>query len=256
MKTITVNSTKGGTGKSTLSIILTNALAGAGYKCLAVDTDMINHSLSFYYNSGMDFQMIFQKNIFKVFTGESITDNTIAVNDHIDLLHADVRLTDFRSTDSFKRFKKAMEGLEYDFVIIDTAPTYDNVIVNILMASDMLIIPIQQDIFNYQSVKYLFSKLDDFELKDLDIYLIFNQYDKPRTENKNTFTNQITDLFLEDPLFRDFINPCHLSKSGNIKRYINNRGFHINARIETQKQYEEIKSLTQNLTGITVKEDL
>jgi chromosome partitioning protein len=52
MKTITVNSTKGGTGKSTLSIILVNVLSGAGYKCLAVDADMINHSLSFYYNSG------------------------------------------------------------------------------------------------------------------------------------------------------------------------------------------------------------
>jgi chromosome partitioning protein len=256
MKTITVNSTKGGTGKSTLSVILVNALSGAGYKCLAVDADMINHSLSFYYNSGIDFRTILDKNIFKVFTGAKITENVIAINEHIDLLHSDVRLTDFRSTDSFKRFKRALEGLDYDFVIIDTAPTYDNVIVNILMASDMLIIPIQQDIFNYQSVKYLFDKIGDLELSDIDTFLIFNQYDKPRTDNKSVFSNQITDLFLEDPLFKNFISPCRLSKSNNIRKYINSQSFRITSRLETQKQYNEIKNLVQSVTGVTVKEEL
>jgi cellulose biosynthesis protein BcsQ len=58
LKTITFNATKGGTGKSTLSIIALNALTGAGYKCLAIDTDMINHSLSFYFNSGIPFEQI------------------------------------------------------------------------------------------------------------------------------------------------------------------------------------------------------
>jgi hypothetical protein len=32
MKTIAINSIKGGTGKSTLSVLLVNALTGAGYK--------------------------------------------------------------------------------------------------------------------------------------------------------------------------------------------------------------------------------
>jgi chromosome partitioning protein len=58
VKTFTFNSTKGGTGKSTLSIITLNALASAGYKCLAIDTDMINHSLSFYFNSRIPFETI------------------------------------------------------------------------------------------------------------------------------------------------------------------------------------------------------
>ena len=82
MKTIIFNSTKGGTGKSTLSIITLNALAGAGYKCLAIDTDMINHSLSFYFNRGISFESIYEKNIFHVFTGSSIKENTLPVTDH------------------------------------------------------------------------------------------------------------------------------------------------------------------------------
>ena len=79
MKVISFNATKGGTGKTTLSIITLNALTADGFKCLAIDTDMINHSLSFYYNTGIDFDTIQSKNIFKVFIGESIKENTIKI---------------------------------------------------------------------------------------------------------------------------------------------------------------------------------
>lgn len=251
MKTITFNATKGGTGKSTLSIITLNALTGAGYKCLAIDTDMINHSLSFYFNSGIPFEQIQAKNIFKVFTGEAITENVLPINDRLDLLHADVRLSDFRSIETFKRLKKAMDGLNYDYCIIDTAPTFDNLTANVLTASDTLIIPIIPDVFNYQSVKYLFGKLADLELNSLDIHVLFNQYEKPRTDNKGTYSNQIIDLFTGDKTFKQFINPVRISKSNVIKKYINDRGYKINTRRETAKQYAELKDLLKSIAGIT-----
>jgi chromosome partitioning protein len=120
----------------------------------------------------------------------------------------------------------------------------------------MLLIPIQQDIFNYQSIKYQFGKLAELELDTLDIHMVFNQFDKPRTENRTVFSNQITDLFLEDTELKDFINPCFLSKSNIIKKYINNRDYHINGRLETEKQFSEIITLIKNLTGIIIKEEL
>lgn len=251
MKTITFNATKGGTGKSTLSIITLNALTGAGYKCLAIDTDMINHSLSFYFNSGIPFDTIQAKNIFKVFTGEAITDNALKINDRLDLLHADVRLSDFRSIETFKRLKKAMDGLKYDYCIIDTAPTFDNLTANVLTASDTLIIPTIPDVFNYQSVKYLFGKLADLELTSLDIHVLFNQYEKPRTDNKATYSNQIIDLFTGDETINSFINSVRISKSNQIKKYINDRGYRINTRRETAKQYRELKDLLKSIAGIT-----
>ncbi|GHV74721.1 hypothetical protein AGMMS49940_20230 [Spirochaetia bacterium] len=52
MKTIAINSTKGGTGKSTLSVIFANALVNAGYKCLVIDTDASNSSASYYLDEG------------------------------------------------------------------------------------------------------------------------------------------------------------------------------------------------------------
>ena len=212
---------------------------------------MINHSLSFYFNSGIPYEQIQAKNIFKVFTGEAITDNVLKINDRLDLLHADVRLSDFRSIETFKRLKKAMDGLNYVYCIIDTAPTFDNLTANVLTASDTLIIPIIPDVFNYQSVKYLFGKLSDLELNDLDIHVLFNQYEKPRTDNKGTYSNQIIDLFTGDETFKQFINPVRISKSNVIKKYINDRGYKINTRRETAKQYAELKDLLKSIAGIT-----
>jgi chromosome partitioning protein len=51
MKTIAINSIKGGTGKSTLSVLLVDALIGIGYWCWVIDADASN-SLSFYYWPG------------------------------------------------------------------------------------------------------------------------------------------------------------------------------------------------------------
>lgn len=252
MKTVSFNATKGGTGKSTLSIITLNALTASGYKCLAIDTDMVNHSLSFYYNAGIPFDTIQDKNIFKVFIGESITDNIIPINEHLDLLHADVRLSDFRSMDSFKRLKKQIQDLTgYDYIIIDTAPTFDNITVNVFNASDYLVIPVIPDVFNYQSVKYLFGKLADLELSALDTSIIFNQYEKPRTDNKDTFTNQVIDIFRQDAGLSPFIGTS-ISKSNIIKRYINDRGYQINERQETAKQYAEIKDFITGTLSITL----
>lgn len=252
MKTISFNSTKGGVGKSSLAIITLNALTTSGYKCLAIDTDMINHSLSFYFNAGIPYETIKKKNVFKAFAGEGIQDNIISINDRLDLLHGDVRLSDFRSIDNFKRLKKQIQELTgYDYIIIDSAPTYDNITVNVFNASDYLIIPVIPDIFNYQSVKYLFEKLTDLELSDLDTNIIFNQYEKPRTDNPDTFTNQVIDLFKQDAELSPFIGTS-ISRSPVIKKYINDREYRINERRETAKPYSEIKDFIAGTLSISL----
>jgi chromosome partitioning protein len=256
MKTITLNSIKGGTGKSTLSIVLVNALSRAGYRCLAIDTDMSNHSLSFYFNGSIPYETIFEKNIFKVFTGAPVTQNVLPINAHLDLLHADIRMSTLRSIGSFKLLKKALAGLPYDYVIIDTAPTFDNIIINVLTASDVLVIPVQQDVFSYQSIKYLFQELSELDLPMLDTQIILNQYEKPRTDNKEAYSNQLINLFAQDAILAPFINTTRISKSGVMKKYINGQNYHLNARSETRKLYDELVTLIRSLTGVAIEGDI
>lgn len=250
MKTIAFNATKGGTGKTTLSVIATNALVASGHKCLAIDLDMVNHSLSFYYNAGVSFEEIQLKNIFRVFAGESVAQNTIRITDNLDLLHADVRLSDFRSIDTTKRLKKQLAGVDYDYIIIDTAPTFDSLIVNALVASDSLIVPVVPDVFNYQAAKYLFGKLAELELP-CDVNIVINQYEKPRTDNRETFSNQILELFRTDEKLSPFIG-AQLSRSPVIRKYINDRNYRINERQETTKTYSEIKDFISRTLSVTL----
>jgi chromosome partitioning protein len=256
MQTITLGSIKGGSGKSTLSIIMVNALSRAGYRCLAIDTDMSNHSLSFYFNGGIPYETIYEKNIFKVFTGSPIMNNVLPINERLDLLHADVRMSALRSIGNFKLLKKALCGLEYDYIIIDTAPTFDNVIINVLTASDILVVPVQQDVFNYQSLKYLFQELGELDLPELDTQVVLNQFEKPRTDNKEAYSNQLLNLFAQDAVLAPFINPARVPKSAILKKYINGQDYHLNTRSETRKLYGELVALIRSLTGVAIEGDI
>jgi chromosome partitioning protein len=192
--------------------------------------------------------------IFDLFLGAKVQDCVIKVQDNLDLIRGDVRLNEFRSTDSLKRLKRALQGQSYDFCIIDTSPTYDNIIGNVLTASDILLVPIQQDIFSYQALKYQFEKLADLELDDLDTHIIFNQFEKPLNGNQETYRNQITNMFLENETFKPFINPNHISRSSVYRKYINKRNYRLSSKAETQNSYVEVQNLIQGILGVTIKE--
>jgi chromosome partitioning protein len=254
MKTIAIHSIKGGTGKTTLAVLFINALVSSGFRCLAVDADASNNSLSFYLNEKETLENRQSKTIFNLFMGGKLQDCVTGINGKLDLLCGDVRLNEFRSTDSLKRLKRSLgEDGSYDYAVIDTSPTYDNIIGNVLTASDILLIPVQQDIFSYQALKYQFEKLADLELDVLDTHIIFNQFEKPLTENPNAYRNQITSLFLDDEAFKPFINPNRLSRSSVFRKYVNKRNYRIDGKLETQKGYEEIKSLIHSVLGIKIK---
>ncbi|MDR2864964.1 MAG: ParA family protein [Spirochaetaceae bacterium] len=254
MKTIAINSIKGGTGKSTLSVLFINALTGAGYKCLVIDADASNNSLSYYLDNSETVEIAQKKTIFDLFLGLKAQDCITRINEQLDLIRGDVRLNEFRSTDSLKRLKRALGEAAYDYCIIDTSPTYDNIIGNVLTASDILLIPIQQDIFSYQALQYQFQKLADLELDNLDTHIIFNQFEKPLNDNQGTYRNQVTNMFLENETFKSFINGNYLSRSSVYRKYINKRNYKLDAKTETQKSFNEAKELIENILGVSINE--
>ena len=256
MKTIAINSIKGGSGKSTLTLMVIRVLTALGFKCLAIDADSSNHSLSFFLNDKEEINPIQSKTIFHLFMDGIIRDCICYINENLDLISGDVRLNEFRSTDSLKRLKRSLQEVDYDYAIIDTSPTYDNIIGNVLTASDILLIPVQQDLFSFLALRYQFEKLADLELSDLDTHIIFNQFDMPRNDNQGTYLNQITNLFLEDEIFKPFINPNRISRSSVYRKYINKKEYKIDTRMETAKAHGEIENLVQSILGTEAKEGL
>ena len=249
MKIITPNSPKGGPGKSTTSILLINTLTALGKNVLAIDSDTVNHSLSSYYNDKYSLDDLLAKNIFNVFSGKSIKENVLPVKKNLALIHGDVRLIDFRTVEyqKLKHILKEVQG-DYDYCVIDTSPDYHNIIVNALYASDILLIPVIPDLFNYQSIKFLLNKLYDLELENLDVKIFFNQYEEPRTENEKAWSNQILQAFYNDEKIAPFITKNHLPKSNHLKKYISS-DTKIKNNKATGRLFQNVISLLSEITG-------
>lgn len=98
------------------------------------------------------------------------------------LANIDVLLTE---TGKEYRLKEALSNLsDYDYVVIDTPPSMNVIMINALTASDYAIIPAQADIFSLQGITQLGSSLDvvrRYTNKELKVLGIILTRHNPRT---------------------------------------------------------------------------
>jgi chromosome partitioning protein len=194
MKVITVSSIKGGTGKTTTSILVANALSSEGYRVLVIDMD-IQNSLSFYYLDNAE--VIEEKNIAFALHSGKLKENILSSNyKGVDIIPSSFTLVDLRALSPHK-LKRLIEKeeLPYDFIIIDTAPTYDNIVLNALNASDLIISPSKASQFDYKGLLFFREKLltETDKVDCWKILMTFNRNGVSR--NPENLTSQYKSLF-------------------------------------------------------------
>lgn len=158
---ITFSSMKGGVGKSTDAILLANNLAARGKKVLFFDMDT-NNSSTIYYTMGMAEEFPSQ-NVAEALSRRSVEGCAVKSRiENVDIVPSSLRLFDIRSID-YHALKKTLSetATAYDFTIIDTAPTYDNLVMNALYAADRILTPVQLDFFNLTTSRFLRTHLYD-----------------------------------------------------------------------------------------------
>lgn len=157
---ITFSSMKGGVGKSTDAVLLANNLAARGFKVLFFDMDT-NNSSTIYYTLGMADEFPTQ-NVAEALTHRTTEGYTVKSRiKNIDIVPSSLRLFDIRSIDHHALKKTLPDDGKYDFVVIDTAPTYDNLVMNALYAADCIFTPVQLDFFNLTTSRFLRAHLYD-----------------------------------------------------------------------------------------------
>ena len=200
MVVVTFSSLKGGTGKSSAAIIVSMALKSAGKRVLGIDMD-INNSFSFYFlEDGNESE---RKNIAYALQSDNLLDFIIHTNKGVDIIPSSLRLVDLRamSTSILKRLIPSLENA-YDIVIIDTAPTYDNIVLNAVNASDYVITPINYSQFDFNSSIFLGQKLR-METDHFDKwFLFFNGHESRYDENPERYKTSI----------KNFLNKMKLSE--------------------------------------------
>lgn len=140
---------KGGTGKTTTAAILAQAAAYKGLRPLAIDLDP-QGNLSIALGARMD-----TGNSYNMIQGEPAADQIQRTAQGIEAIAASWNLSTITSgPGSARRLQEALDPIRgvYDLIIIDTPPTAGELQYNALQAADRLIIPLQADTYNIQSL--------------------------------------------------------------------------------------------------------
>jgi chromosome partitioning protein len=61
-------------------------------------------------------------------------------------------------------------------------------------------------------------------------------------------------MFLDNEVFKPFINPNRISRSSVYRKYINKRNYRLDGKTETQKCYAEIQALMRSILSVEIKE--
>ena len=202
-KIIGVANQKGGVGKTTTAVNLAAALGVLEKKVLLIDADPqanatsglgieeVNFSTYNLLEHSADVKDCIQK------TSSPYLD---LVPSHIDLVAAEIELVDRDKREYM--LKKALEEVksEYDYIIIDCAPSLGLITVNALTAADSVIIPIQCEYFALEGLGKLLNTVKNVQKihnYDLDIEgLLLTMYDS-RLRLSNQVVEEVNTHFPE-----------------------------------------------------------
>jgi len=154
MRRIAVALTKGGVGKTTTAVNLAAGLALAGHQVLLIDADtqgQAGKSLGVQPAAGLN----------ELVAGEADLDQVIApARDNLALLAGSKslaglkRLIARRDYGAERTLAEALEPLDsrFDYVIVDTAPGWDVLTVNVLFYVDEVLAPVSLEVMTLQGL--------------------------------------------------------------------------------------------------------
>lgn len=168
-KILAVANQKGGVGKTTTSINLGSALARKGKKVLLIDLDphacASLHTRVFSENETAQLYDIFvsPEKLWPQIWSHLIIKGAL---DGMDVVPANIRMSELENDLKDRKSKgnillRSLAELrsQYDYIILDCPPHLGILLVNALVASDLLIIPIQTDYLALHGLKLLFDTL-------------------------------------------------------------------------------------------------
>ena len=176
-KIIAIANQKGGVGKTTTSVNLAASLGVLDQRVLLIDADPqanATSGLNIDVNnvSNGTYQLLEHSTLAKDAIVKTDSPNLDIIPAHIDLVAIEIELVDKEEREYM--LKKAVQSIkdDYDFIIIDCAPSLGLITLNALVAADSVMIPIQCEYFALEGLGKLLNTIKDVQRihnKELDI---------------------------------------------------------------------------------------
>ncbi|EPE37701.1 ParA family protein [Candidatus Photodesmus anomalopis] len=231
---------KGGVGKTTTAITLAGLLSMKNRKVLLIDTDP-HASLTSYlgYDTNSINSSLFELFQLKNFNPKKISSTIIKTNIiGIDIIPGHISLATLDRAMGNKGgigliLKKTLSTLNeyYDYVMIDCPPIFSIMMVNALVASDRILVPVQTEFLAMKGLEYMLHTLEIITKtcrKSFKITIVPTMYDKRTLASFQTL-NELKKVYIRkvwnfaipiDTKFRDAsvrnlpISHCYPSSRG------------------------------------------
>ena len=201
IRRICVTLSKGGVGKTTTSVNLSAGLALAGHKVLLVDTDTQGQSS---YILGTKPRAGLTELLTKELSPEECI---IRARKNLWLLSGGKslagvkRIIDRKSFGAEWTLSEALKDLDhrYDYVIIDTAPGWDQLIVNVLFYATEVLVPVALEVMPLQGLAEFMKSLGSIQKyrKEIVLKYIVPTFMDTRIKGPETIYAQLKKLYPE-----------------------------------------------------------
>jgi len=156
MKIISICNQKGGCGKTTTTVNLGAALVQEGNRVLIIDND---YQANLTASVGITPNDVSLFNCFKkelklkdAIINVPTLGNLDIIPSNLDYSNVDHALINVKDNKLLLRNLLEESNLNYDYILIDCAPSLNTTVINALVASDSILIPLEPSLFNLQGI--------------------------------------------------------------------------------------------------------